>query len=66
VKASAFPSWHTYITPTTAVDESDGFLCENEAERNGTKNDAVGNPLDVLVMLHLNFDSNYVITICHN
>ena len=37
------------LTPTSAVAESDGFLCDNERQRMTQKNDAFGNPLDVLV-----------------
>ena len=40
-----FPS----LTPTSAVAESDGFLCDNERQRITQKNGAFGNPLDVLV-----------------
>ena len=38
------------LTPTSAVAESDDFLCDNRAPASNTKNGAFGNPLDVLVM----------------
>jgi len=37
------------LTPTSAVVESDGFLCENERQRMTQKNGAFDNPLDVFV-----------------
>jgi|GEM_PF-6546909 len=37
------------LTPTSAVAESGGFLCDDERQRITQKNDAFGNPLDVLV-----------------
>jgi len=37
--------------PTSAVAESDGFLCDNERQRVTQKNGAFGNPLDVLVSI---------------
>jgi len=40
------------LTPTSAVAERDGFLCDNERQRMTQKNGTFGNPLDVFVSLY--------------